>query len=131
MLVIDPSALVAILLQEQDAPELARCIEADPQPIMSAASLVELYAVMRHKQGPQSFPVIDRLLQVAGIAVHPFTPEQAILAREAGERFKVLNFGDTFSYALAKAMGAPLLFKGEDFAGTDVLRLERQSGALP
>lgn len=120
MIAIDTSAVVAILLGEPEAERFARAIEQDEEPLLSAASLVELFLVMKYKQGPTSVPLIEEFLATGGVTVCPVTPEQARRAQEAAYRFAVLNFGDVFAYALAKERGIGLLFKGTDFAVCDL-----------
>jgi ribonuclease VapC len=126
MIVVDTSALIAILDEELDAAAYAAAIaEADP-PLISAASLVETGIVMFNRHGPKAARMVDRLIEEAGFQVESVTAQHARLAREAyaaygkGQNPAGLNFGDCFSYALAKATGLPLLFKGHDFSGTDV-----------
>ncbi|MDO5671687.1 MAG: type II toxin-antitoxin system VapC family toxin [Actinomycetaceae bacterium] len=127
MIVVDSSALVAILLQENEAKALIETITADPHPVMSAPTYVELFAVLERKLTPQDIGRFERLLDKWKIVVHPFTPHQAQLARAAyrdygkGSGHKAgLNLGDTYSYALAKDLDVPLLFKGQDFIHTDL-----------
>ncbi|MCC5867723.1 MAG: type II toxin-antitoxin system VapC family toxin [Gammaproteobacteria bacterium] len=126
-MVIDTSALLSILLDEPDAETMAQAIEAAAAPVISAATLVELSAVIIHKLGPEALEEIDALLATAGIEVEPLTATQARLARDAYTRFgkgrthpAQLNLGDCFSYALAADLNRPLLFKGEDFKTTDI-----------
>lgn len=125
-MVIDTSALVALLGMEPEAPRLAAAIEADPTGLVSAATLVEASIVVESLQGEIAVRELDLLLARAGIVVEPVSAEQAELARQAWRRFGKgrhpagLNYGDCFSYALSRATGEPLLFKGEDFALTDV-----------
>ena len=122
MIVIDTSVIVAILEQEPDAMSFQEAILADDRPLMSAATLVELSAVMKHRRGKEAYVLIDQLLSEFGIEVEPLTEPQALIAREAYARFGALNFGDCFAYALAKDFDTPLLFKGDDFGKTDVKR---------
>jgi ribonuclease VapC len=125
-LVIDTSALVALLGMESDAARLARAIEADPVRLLSAAALVESSIVLESRLGELAVRELDLLLARAAVTVESVTVEQAQLAREAWRRFGKgrhpagLNYGDCFSYALSRATGEPLLFKGRDFAQTDV-----------
>jgi ribonuclease VapC len=130
MIVVDASALVAILDKELDAALYAEAIaEADP-PIISAATLLEVNIVMLNRHGVKAARMVDRLIKEAGFQVESFTAQQAELAREAyarygkGQKTAGLNYGDCFSYALAKATGLPLLFKGQDFSKTDILPVE-------
>ncbi len=120
MIAIDTSAIVAILWQETDMFNYAIAIETDESPILSAATLVELGAVTRRKRSSDALSFVDRFLEEMEIEIVPFDKEQSIIARQAGETFSALNFGDCFSYALAKARDVPLLFKGEDFSQTDI-----------
>ena len=125
-MVIDSSALVAILSLEPEAARLAQAIEADPTRLISAATLLEAGIVMEARFGAAGCKELDLLVAKAGAVVEPLTADQASIAREAWRRFgkgrhaAALNFGDCCSYALARATGEPLLFKGTDFANTDI-----------
>lgn len=126
MIVVDTSALIAILDKEADAYLYAEAIaEADP-PLISTATLVELNIVMLNRHGIKAAQIVDRLIQEGGFQVESFTIQHAELARDAyarygkGQQSAGLNYGDCFSYALAKATGSPLLFKGQDFSKTDI-----------
>lgn len=128
-MIVDSSALVAIVRGEPDQDIFLRCVQAADVLKLSAASYVEVSLVVGRRDKPSQLVELDALLDDYGIAVVPFTVEQALLAREAHQRFgrgsghpAKLNFGDCFSYALARATGEPLLFKGEDFAATDGIR---------
>jgi ribonuclease VapC len=121
-MIVDSSALVAILLDEPEAQELREKVAANPART-SAASVLETSIVMRSERQHE----IDRLLEDAEVGIVPFDIEQARVARDAYARFgKVagsrarLNFGDCMVYALAKVTGEPLLFKGDDFTHTDI-----------
>lgn len=125
-MVVDTSAIIAILTGE---PERARFIEllADAaDPLISAMTLVESAIVMLARVGPPGVKDLDELLAAAAVRIVAVDSTQAILAREGFERFgkgrapAALNFGDCFAYALARASGQPLLFKGEDFPQTDI-----------
>jgi ribonuclease VapC len=125
-MVIDPSALLAIL---QDVPErraLNELIEAASQRRLSTASFVELSIVIEARRGAEGIRDLDLFLATAGIELVAFDMAQARLAREGFRRFGKgrhpagLNLGDCFSYALARALDEPLLFKGDDFPLTDV-----------
>ena len=126
-MIVDTSALVAILRDEPDAERFAAAIEAAGVSRISALTYVELGAVIDRARDAVASRRVDELIDVAGIAIEPVTAEQARVAREAyrdfgkgsGHRAR-LNLGDCFSYALAKTLGEPLLFKGSDFAETDV-----------
>jgi len=125
-MVIDTSALVAILTGEDDAEKFERAITTDLQRFISAATLVELGIVIEARYGEAGGRDLDLLIQKSRIQVVSVDEEQANLAREAYRRFgkgrhaAALNFGDCFSYALATSKGDTLLFKGKDFALTDV-----------
>jgi ribonuclease VapC len=130
-MILDTSALIAILRFEAEAPEFARIIESAvesaAQPRMSAVSYVEAGAVIDGSKDPIASRRFDELIEAAQIAIEPVTEAQARIARQAYRDFgktsghpAKLNFGDCFSYALAKSKGEPLLFKGKDFSRTDV-----------
>ena len=127
-MVIDSSAVVAILFQEPDAPMFAAAIEAEPAPVISAASVVEVGLVLLSRKTKGARKDLADFLRESGVQVEAVDHSQAKLALDAFERYgkggghpAQLNFGDCFSYALAKATGKPLLFKGTDFSKTDVL----------
>ena len=125
-MVIDSSALVAILFDEPERRALVGKIAADPVRLLSAVSLVELSMVVESRAGDAGGRDLDLFLHRAGVEIVAFTPEQAAIARAAFRRFgrgrhrAALNFGDCCAYALAIHAGEPLLFKGDDFAATDV-----------
>jgi ribonuclease VapC len=127
MIVVDTSALIAILDREPDAALYAEAIAEADAPLISAATLLELHIVMLNRHGARAAQIVDRLIQDAGIQIENFTAQHLELARAAyfrygkGRNSAGLNYGDCFSYALAKATGLPLLFKGEDFSKTDLL----------
>ncbi len=125
-MVAETSALMAIALREPEEEEFLRVMHDDGQVLVSAATLVELYIVALGR-GEDVYERAQSLLHDLPITVVPFDEEQAELANNANHRYgkgrrhpAQLNFGDTFAYALAKAQGLPLLFKGNDFARTDV-----------
>jgi len=126
-MIVDTSALVAILLDEPEFNEFTLLIEDCVQCRVSAVSFVELLIVMESRIGPSAVSRIDAFLFRTAIAVEPVTYEQPLLARRAflefgkGRHPAGLNFGDCFAYALAKAAGEPLLFKGDDFSRTDLI----------
>lgn len=127
-MVIDTSAILAALFAEPDGDEfLVRIVEA-PARLMSAVSAVEAGIVADRHPNPKKAEALDDLIAELGIEIEPVTPEQARLARLAyrqygkGSHPAGLSFGDCFAYALAKATDLPLLFKGDDFAHTDVAR---------
>ena len=126
-MIVDTSALIAILRDEPDAATFAEAIAAAATVRMSAANYVELGAVIDSARDPVASRRVDELLNVAGIGIEPVTRAQARRARDAYRDFgkgsghrAALNFGDCFAYALATDLGEPLLFKGTDFAQTDV-----------
>lgn len=125
-MVIDTSALVAILLKEPVADRLIAAIDADHSRLVSAATVVELSLVILGRYGEAGDPQLDRLLRSMGAEVVPVGDAQVALARDGALRFgrgrhdAALNFGDCFSYALSVERGEPLLFVGDDFAKTDV-----------
>jgi ribonuclease VapC len=127
--IIDSSALVAIVAWEPDGQAFAEAITSAESRTMSAATLVETYMVVDGRGDMAGSRRLDNLLSGMDIQVAPFTAEQARIAREAfrdfgrgsGHRAR-LNLGDCFSYALAKDTGEPLLYKGDDFGHTDVRR---------
>lgn len=125
-MVIDTSAIIAILQREPAAERLLAVIEADQRRLVSAATVVEASLVVLGRFGDAGDPQLDRLLRALGVEVVPVGEEQALLARDAGLRFgrgrhaAALNFGDCFAYALAVAMAEPLLFVGNHFSQTDV-----------
>lgn len=125
-MVIDTSALVAILLGEPSAQRLVQALEADPERLVSAATVVETSLVLMGRYGDVGDAQLDRFLRSIGADIVPVGEEQVTIARDAALRFGKgrhpagLNFGDCFSYALSVARQAPLLFVGQDFARTDV-----------
>ncbi len=130
MIVVDASAVLAILFDEPLASDLTLRLSADPERVISVASYVEAGTVLAGRRRTDRLRAIDDLdsfLQEAGIEIAPFDASQARLALRArilhGRGMGhggALNFGDTFSYALARSLAAPLLFTGDDFAATDV-----------
>ena len=126
-MIIDTSAIVAILREEAEARRFAEAIEAAPVRRISAATYVEIGAVIDGARDPVASRLVDDLLAAAQIVIEPVSPAQARIAREAYRDFGKgsghaagLNFGDCFAYALARATGEPLLYKGDDFSHTDV-----------
>jgi ribonuclease VapC len=126
-MVIDSSALMAIFLNEPDASIYASAILNDPIRLISAAILAEASIVAIRRRQPDPIAALDILTTRLRLVAIPVDHEQALLARDGFRRFGKgrhpagLNFGDCFSYALAKQRGEPLLFKGNDFSQTDVL----------
>ena len=125
-MIVDSSAILAILFNEDDAERYARSItEADACRI-SAANFVEVAIVVEAQTKASGSRQFDAFFRRAGIIIEPVTEEQAHIARQAytdfgkGRHKAGLNFGDCFAYALAKTTGETLLFKGEDFKKTDI-----------
>jgi ribonuclease VapC len=125
-MVVDTSALIAILNSEPGSRRLQEAMLAVPRLTISAATLVEASIVADSKGQPDGMADLDSLLNELRIEAIPVTREHAELARNAYRRFGKgrhpagLNFGDCFSYALSRALGEPLLFVGGDFSRTDV-----------
>jgi ribonuclease VapC len=125
-MILDTSALAAILFGEPEAETYTRLIHSADHCRMSTANFLELCIVIEGQIGPEAGRQCDVFFRMAGIIVEPFTVEQEYLARQAfldfgkGRHPAGLNFGDCFSYALAKSTGEPLLFKGEDSRKTDL-----------
>lgn len=125
MIAVDTSALIAIILGEPDAEQLARVMQATTV-VVSAASLFEAAMVAESRQGPDAARDLQLLLERYAVTIRPVDAEVAWTAHVAWRRFGKgrhpagLNYGDCFSYALAKTLGVPLLYKGDDFSQTDV-----------
>ena len=125
-MIVDTSAVLAILFHEPDAERFASVITTASSRRMSAATLLETTIVLESRSGAAAGYELDSFLQEAEIELEPVTPDQAQAARRAWRRFGKgnhpagLNFGDCFAYALAEATREPLLFKGGDFDLTDV-----------
>lgn len=125
-MIVDTSAVLAILFEEEDAEIYARALAQADSCRMSAASFVETAIVVDAQTKDKGSRQFDSFLRRAGIGIEPVSEEQAHIARQAyadfgkGRHPAALNFGDCFSYALAKATGEPLLFKGKDFKKTDI-----------
>ncbi len=125
-MVIDPSAILAILLGETDAEQMAAAIANGSPRLLSAAGLLEASIAIEARRGEDGARDLDLFIYRAGIEIVPVDAEQAEVARVAWRRFGKgrhpagLNYGDCFSYALAKVSGSSLLFKGDDFSRTDL-----------
>ena len=125
-MIVDTSALLAILRAESESRGFAEAIDAASRPTLSVVSFVEASMVLDVRHGPAGRDRLDRLLRESRMELAPVDSEQAQIAREAfrdfgrGRHSARLNFGDCFSYALARQRGEPLLFKGDDFARTDI-----------
>ena len=125
-MIIDTSALVAVLYGDPERAHFAGLIHDAESCSISVATFVELSMVIESQLGPDASRQVNTLFRRVGIEIEPVTLEQGLIARQAfidygkGRHTAGLNFGDCFSYALAKAKGEPLLFKGRDFSFTDV-----------
>lgn len=126
MIVLDTSAVLAVLLDEPERRAFNEAIAGAGRSLLSAASLLEATIVIETKRGEAGGRELDLLLHRAGVEVAGVDGDQLEIARRAWRRFgkgrhpAALNFGDCFSYALSVHGGGPLLFKGGDFAKTDV-----------
>lgn len=125
-MIVDTSAVLAILFNESDAETYAIAISEADSRRMSAASFVEAAVVVEAQAKELGSRQFDAFFRRAGIVIELVTEEQAHVARQAytdfgkGRHRAGLNFGDCFAYALAEVTGEPLLFKGKDFRQTDV-----------
>ncbi len=125
-MIVASSALIAILFKEADAVAFASVLRDAPACAVAAPTVVEAAMVAEGRAGPGMARELDDLLRAVDADVVAFTAEHAAIARDAWRRFGQgrhpagLNLGDCFAYALAQARGEPLLFKGQDFAQTDV-----------
>ena len=127
-MIIDASALLAILRAEPESERMAEAIASAESRLISAANFVEAAVVIDSGRDPLASRRFDRLISRAAIQIEPVTRQQAEEARLAYRDFgkgsghpAQLNFGDCFAYALGKQRGEPLLFKGNDFVRTDIL----------
>ena len=126
-MVVDTSALVAIMNDEPERRQFNELIEAATATYVSAASLLETRIVLFARTGDSAVLALDAFLLKSGMMVMEVAPRIADIAFDAYRRYgkssghgASLNYGDCFSYALAKHLDAPLLFKGEDFSQTDI-----------
>jgi ribonuclease VapC len=125
-MIVDTSALLAVLFGEKDADIYARAISEAEACRISAATFVEVSIVVESQTGDAGSRQWDSFFRTASISIEPVTEEHAHAARQAwsdfgkGRHAAGLNFGDCFSYALAKVSGEPLLFKGQDFRKTGI-----------
>src|SRR5437660_4946034 len=126
-MIIDTSAIIAILRDEPEAPSFANAIAGAVTRRISAVNYVEAGAVIDASRDPVASRCFDDLFRAAELVIEPVTESQARIAREAYRDFgkgsghpAALNFGDCITYALAKSAGEPLLFKGDDFTRTDL-----------
>jgi ribonuclease VapC len=125
-MILDTSAMVAILYREPEAAAFVQLIHDADLCRISVATYVELSMVLENQLGPGGMRQAEAFIRRAGIVIEPVTIDHGELARQAfldfgkGRHKAGLNYGDCFSYALAKATGEPLLFKGDDFSLTDI-----------
>jgi ribonuclease VapC len=125
-MVVDTSALLALLGMEPESARLAAALESDAIRLISVVTVVEAGIVIEARYGSDGGRELDLLIAKAGLSIEAVTAEQADVAREAWRRYGKgrhsagLNLGNCFSYALAKVAGEPLLFKGDDFTQTDI-----------
>ena len=125
-MIVDSSALLAVLFREPDAERYEAALGAAPACRMSLANVFETSIVWEGRGGSAAAHRFDLFMEQVGIEMVPVTAEHVTAARQAWRRFgkgnhpAALNFGDCFAYALAEVTGEPLLFKGDDFALTDI-----------
>lgn len=125
-MILDTSAIIAVLRAEPEAPEFVEAIESAPKCHVSAVNYVEAAIVIDSGKDAIASRRFDDFFRASGIVIETVTPRQAEIARDAyrdfgkGRHKAGLNFGDCFSYALAKETDESLLFKGKDFSHTDV-----------
>ncbi|MFZ4597512.1 MAG: type II toxin-antitoxin system VapC family toxin [Terrimicrobiaceae bacterium] len=125
-MVVDTSALIALLLGEPEAERCAQILAANPAFSISSFSVLETSMVLAARKGSAATRELDLLLHRADARVVPLTAELGESARDAWERFGIgqhpagLNIGDCCSYALSQSLGEPLLFKGNNFDQTDL-----------
>lgn len=125
-MIVDTSAMVAIFYGEPEAADFPKCIHGAASTRISVANYVELSMVIEKQLGPEGMIQVDAFFRRASITIEPVTIDQGNLARQAfldfgkGRHKAGLNFGDCFAYALAKDLDELLLFKGKDFAQTDI-----------
>jgi ribonuclease VapC len=136
-MVIDTSAVVAMLNNEPEADRFEAAIETDPIRYMSTAIYLEASIVVERRFGEAGGRELDLWLHRAAVDLIAVHPEHAHAARLAYRKFGKgrhpagLNYGDCFSYALSKVTGEPLLFKGEDFSRTDIVAVAPMESASP
>ncbi len=131
MIAVDSSALIAICLDETERDQFMRAMDRAERILVSSATLVEARIVAHNKGRKRLVAKLDKLLEVFDVEIVPPDAGQAAIAHEAFVAYGKgrghpagLNFGDLFSYALAKARGVPLLYKGGDFAQTDIMAVD-------
>lgn len=125
-MVLDTSALVAVLFNEPERAAFAAAIEADPVRLVSAGSLLECSVLVEARRGEVAGRELELMINRAELEIVPFDAVQLAHARRGWRRFgrgrhsARLNFGDLYAYGLSISTGEPLLFKGDDFAKTDI-----------
>lgn len=125
-MVVDTSAVLAILQLEPEVEQFAALIEGADRRLISAVSVLEAGIIVEVRKGEAGTRELDEFLRAADLSVEPFDVDQSSIARDAYRRFgkgrheAALNFGDCAAYALARHAAEPLLFKGDDFPHTDV-----------
>jgi ribonuclease VapC len=126
-MVVDSSALLAVILQEDERPIFEDLILRRTDAVISVASVLEVTMTLLGRRRDADAARLEETLSILAINTHAVDLQQGILARQAFVRFgrgrhpAALNFGDCFAYALAKTRDEPLLFKGDDFAKTDIV----------
>ena len=131
-MVIDTSAIIAVLADEPERHEINTQIARAGRRLISAATYLEAAIVNRARFGADGLRDLRQLLATAGLQIMPFDADQAVIAAEAYDRYgrgrhpAGLNFGDCFAYALSRATSEPLLCKGEDFTKTDAPCVDHQ-----
>lgn len=134
-MVLDSSALLAILLDEPEGAAIASAIAADPRRLLGAFTALETALVIEARKGEDAGREFDLLVYRSGLDIIPMDAGQMELARAAWRRYgkgrhpAALNIGDCCAYALSRFMGEPLLFKGDDFSKTDVHRVALDQAA--
>ena len=132
-MVIETSAIIAVLLNEANAVGIARAIESCSPRLLSAANFLEAPIVIESRKGEAGGRELDLLIYRAAIEIVAVDQDQAEIARLAWRRFGKgrhpagLNYGDCFAYALAKSRRLPLLFQGDDFSQTDITSVPLQT----
>jgi ribonuclease VapC len=125
-MVVDTSALVAVIFREPEYESLEARLLTEPQPLISAGTLLECAIVLDARKGPAGTRQLDELLRELQFRIVPVDAEQVAAAREGFRRYGKgrheagLNYGDCFAYGLAITLDAPLLFKGTDLSKTDI-----------
>ncbi len=126
-MILDTSAVLAVLQDEPERRRFNEVIEAAAAVRISAATFVEASIVVEARFGAEGLRMLDRFLDIASVVIEPVDASQARAARDAFSRYGKgrhpagLNLGDCFAYALARTLGEPLLYKGDDFSKTDVI----------